>query len=332
MKYEKIAECPPRLGRWLELVNSVPDKVVNDSLGRIGKRLPKNKAVEPWNDYLKSWEERVNTSYFDLTGEDLRDLLESPGNDYRRWKQHTNEQMVKISEAFDAARDRLKETAQEFPALYSYLFEPGGDFAAENNSAKNHMNSEEYEKRAYMRYKIFLEMRAEIRQLAEANMLDTKTLILANNEEFPEMIDFDPNIKSYKVYGVEKNGKLDFDSVVTRNLRGTTLSRLRICPICMNIFWARRIPSDACSNKKCSNNFHQRQKRIREYEERLEKRRSRQVMDLEYYSSQNSLLSDHEKEIKKLEAKIKAELLKNFPFRNVFHINEITTQNLEGLF
>jgi hypothetical protein len=54
------------------------------------------------------------------------------------------------------------------------------------------------------------------------------------------------------------------------------MNRLKECPICKRIFWAKRADgkrkeSSTCENKKCSNLFHQRNLRIKQYEERQKK-------------------------------------------------------------
>ncbi len=48
------------------------------------------------------------------------------------------------------------------------------------------------------------------------------------------------------------------------------LARIRICPVCKSIFWAKRIDSPTCS-EKCLNTFNQRNTRIRKLEKELEK-------------------------------------------------------------
>lgn len=65
-------------------------------------------------------------------------------------------------------------------------------------------------------------------------------------------------------------GRIDFvGSRITEILRKVDAQRLRICPICQDVFWATRVEARTCLKKRCSNNFHQRKRRIKEYEARL---------------------------------------------------------------
>lgn len=69
-----------------------------------------------------------------------------------------------------------------------------------------------------------------------------------------------------------KDVKTNFqDDLFIKSLQGIDAKRLRICPICKDVFWARRIEASTCRDKRCSNNFHQRQLRIRDYEKRFDK-------------------------------------------------------------
>lgn len=98
---------------------------------------------------------------------------------------------------------------------------------------------------------------------------------------------------------------------ITDTLQGVDAKRIRICPICNDFFWAKRIEAQPCSKKRCSNNFHQRERRIKEYEKRL----SKEITKLEKLqlnlSPENSLISQQSNKTEKLSRKIKIEKRKN---------------------
>lgn len=74
-----------------------------------------------------------------------------------------------------------------------------------------------------------------------------------------------------------ENGRFFFPgSKILEILRNIVdVQRLRICPICKDIFWASRIGGKrdegrTCPKKRCSDNYHQRKKRVKEYKAKLE--------------------------------------------------------------
>lgn len=120
--------------------------------------------------------------------------------------------------------------------------------------------------------------------------------------------------KSIAVFSFYKDSTIQLSSfrvieVLTRNK--IPIERVKICPICNEIFWAKRIEAQPCSKKRCSNNFHQRERRIKEYEKRL----SKEVTNLEKLqlnlSPENTLISQQSNKTEKLSKKIKIEKRKN---------------------
>jgi len=89
------------------------------------------------------------------------------------------------------------------------------------------------------------------------------------------------------------------------------IERLRICPICKDIFWAKRIEAKTCSKRRCSNNFHQRKLRIKEYEKRLDKEFKNLKKLQSSLSPKNSLITQQRERVNKLLQKIKKEKMKN---------------------
>ena len=89
------------------------------------------------------------------------------------------------------------------------------------------------------------------------------------------------------------------------------LERLRLCPICKKIFWAKRTDAPTCLDKKCSNNFHQKKKRIKEYEAEY----NRELKALEKLQltlpPENSLIAERKEKTEKLLQKINEEKAKN---------------------
>ncbi len=107
-------------------------------------------------------------------------------------------------------------------------------------------------------------------------------------------------------------GKITFAANrLVRALQGVDAKRMRICPICQNIFWARRIEAQTCSKRKCSNNFHQRKRRIKDYEKQLSDEKAKLEKLVLNLNPENSLISDQKKKVEKLTNKIKEEKIKN---------------------
>lgn len=80
-----------------------------------------------------------------------------------------------------------------------------------------------------------------------------------------------------------------------------SLKRIRLCPICKDIFWAGRIDAPTCQKKRCSDNFNKKQQRIREYELTL----NRELKTLKQWKLQlsrgNSLINQQKKKVESLE-------------------------------
>ncbi len=87
MKYEKKAVCPTMLGKWLELINSVP-------LG---------------SGIYHSWRTLWGIAYSELTGEDIAPLLPLPPElDYGNRPAATYEQQEALVEAHTKATESLQ--------------------------------------------------------------------------------------------------------------------------------------------------------------------------------------------------------------------------------
>ncbi len=293
MKYEKIGECQPKLEKWLELVNSVP----------YGKYT-----------YLRGWEILVSNAYFELTGEDIRQMDYPPPYLYtENWETPGSHLDEIYQQTFTRAIESLKEETKEFPKLYSYLFEIEDYPAIENkyDKIRFEVKTRDYEKSAFQRYETFLEMRTDIRKIAFSCMDYRKTGRFTDIRTLFERFGLKNADSGYLSNFIIKEGKIDFESELIQVLRGIDPKRLRVCPICKAIFWARRIEASTCQEKKCSNTFHQRKLRINEYEKRFDELFETYKKLESSLSSENSLVEQQRQKVNKLKEKINREKIKN---------------------
>jgi hypothetical protein len=291
MKYKKKAVRPTMFGKWLDLINSVPLK----------------------SGIYHSWETLWGIAYFELTGEYIAPLLPPPELDYGDWQPPTYEQQENLKKAFIKATRDLKENSKKFPKLYSYLFELENYPEIKNkfDEIRFDVRTSQYEKTAFQRYETFLDMRSGIRKIAQSCMLYHKEGRFIDSAAIFATFGFNSRNADYPSNFTIKEGKVDFESELIQVLRGIDAERLRICPICGEVFWAKRIETSTCSKKKCSNNFHQRKLRIAEYEKRFDKAFEAYKKLKANLSPENSLVEEQRRKVNELKEKIKREKIKN---------------------
>ncbi len=293
MKYQKVAECPTKLEKWLVLINSAP----------YGQ-----------STHLRGWEILMSNAYFELTGEDIR-LLDAPAPYFGtgEWDKPGSRFDEIYQEVFTKATEALKEETKEFPKLFSYLFE------IENYPpSKNHFDeirfdvrTWQYARTAYQRYETFLQMRVDIRDIAFECKSYRQTGRFIDNQVVLEQFGFKRRDKGYRSDFIIKNGAIDFESELIQLLRGVSPERLRVCPICREVFWVKRIDAPTCPEKRCSNNFHQRKLRIAEYEKRLAKAFEKLEKQRQTLPSDSPLIAEQIKLTNKIIEKINREKMKN---------------------
>ncbi len=296
MKYNKKSECPPLLQKWLDRINDAPFITSNK------------------DERLYSWGTLVSNAYFELTGQNIAPLLPPPPElDYGDWKPPTDEEQKKLDEARDKAASLLKEKTKKFPKLYSYLFEIEDHPAPEElyDKIRFDQQTRNLEKTAYRRYDNFLQIQSDITKIAQKCMRYRKDERFIDDEARWERLGFKSTDKGYRTEFTIKNGAIDFESELTQILRGVPAERLRICPICKEVFWAKRIETSICSNKKCSNIFHQRKIRIKEYENRLDEEHKKYEKIQSSLSPDNPSIKEQRKKVNSLIEKINREKIKN---------------------
>ncbi len=293
MKYRKVTEkYSSELRRWLELINSVP----------FGKGI------------YHSWGTLRQIAYFELTGEEITPLFPpSPESDDGHWKPPTYEQQEAMQSAFTKAIKSLKAETEAFPKLHSYLFEIEDYPAIENDWDKIRYEgaTRQYENSAHKRYETFLQMRTDIRRIAQSCMLYQRKGYFVDNEGVLEKLGFKRRDKGYHSNLIIKNGTVDFESELIQVLRGIPPERLRICPICDEVFWAKRIEAQTCSEKRCKNNFHQRKLRIVEYEKRFDEAFEKLEKQRQTLPPDSPLIAEQIKLTNKIKEKINREKIKN---------------------
>lgn len=136
-----------------------------------------------------------------------------------------------------------------------------------------------------------------------------KEFIGFNNPQATFMLD-----KALTTIGFNQDSTIQFASfrildILSRNK--IPIKRLGICPICDEVFWAKRENAPTCIKRQCSNNFHQRKRRINEYQQRLDKKVRNLKKQRNSLSAEHIVITSLEIEIQILERKIKQEKNKN---------------------
>jgi hypothetical protein len=158
----------------------------------------------------------------------------------------------------------IKTELERFPGLYSYLLEE-----TEKRIEKMPFVVSHYDVRRTLitleNYSDFFESRKILRVTASYCQFFFKYPQGSVTSDSFSKQSFTQNI----VLRIDGR-RIDFAGIgITEILRKVDAKRLRICPICRDVFWATRIEASTCLKKRCSNNFHQRKRRIKEYETRL---------------------------------------------------------------
>lgn len=154
-------------------------------------------------------------------------------------------------------KDVIFEVIQKYPALYQFVF---------GKSTDEEITLTEIRIGLWERYEPFrldrvlllriVEELATVKVVAVEDLLNKS--LPAKNETIVE------NISVTGVVIINKKGQLRLEENILRRFDGIDVTRLRICSICSNIFWASRTDKKHCS--KCSNFAAQKayQKRNRE--------------------------------------------------------------------
>lgn len=144
-----------------------------------------------------------------------------------------------------------------------------------------------------------------------------------HTEEFRESSAFDRGMLRFPLpgvfFGFEKNDAIVFPgtrSLTILNTNTKLIRRIRECPICNRLYWAKRLggkrnESSTCQAKRCSDNFHQRKRRIRELQEALRREQKTLTKFSKGLSPSNSLLTEQQLIVSKLEKKIEEEKKRN---------------------
>jgi len=215
----KAGECPEKLAELLKIVNLVPSDVIfptSEELKEIYKKRRQKRGDEFFNE--KEFNESFSEDYRFTEGELYVEYL--------------------------GKRDELiREIIKNYPALLEYIFD------TTLSLTKNEF--------AYaFRYIEFAELRVWLRRIAIQNTnyafskgaIKHFNLYISGNPQFEH--------KSNATYYINEKGEMDFHfEPIIEAVKGYDAIRLRICPVCKNIFWAKKTNSITCAEKKCIDDF-----------------------------------------------------------------------------
>ncbi len=305
---ETFASCPSLLKHGIEMANFVPSQ--------------QTFSMQYSNTYVEQY-------FRDLTGEELPrkfiSILDEP-----HLENLTEEEEEICFRALEMALRRIEKEVKKFPKFYSYLFDdpkppdnwqivdgklirmPPIYMYGEKNGIFSAFNSRVAVLITLGKYNEVLYWKDNLRGLVKDCQRYQRTGKLKySNHIIPRIID-EQDTDLIIHYYIDEVGKISFgNSDFIKALSGADAARLKICPICDDIFWARRIEAQTCSTKQCSNNFHQRNLRIKEYEKRFDKE-SKSLKKLQTtLSAENGLIAQQTARVDKLREKIKKEKMKN---------------------
>lgn len=289
MKYQKVAECPLELQEIMDLVNSVP----------LGKE-----------NFLPSAASLVEGFYFKQTGK-YPPLFEAPANDRGEWDYPSNEEIDEYKNSQKEALLAIEEMTKRFPRLYSYIFEEPKHYNAVSKSyfSFSPFGSIGAIAHALEKYDEFLDSRRTLRFVAQkCTLFVNKGWGETNSIAFSK---FEADFTQTLYFRIIEGRTVFVGNRIIQLLEDIDAKRLRICPICKDVFWAKRIEAKTCPKRRCSNNFHQRKLRIKEYEKRLDKELKALEKLQSSLSAENSLIAQQSEKVNKFLQKINQEKMKN---------------------
>lgn len=277
MKYKKIAECPDVLSELIEIANLVPNGYLTDA-----------------------------NTLISLFGGIEPDMAKNPPPTWEEIQQYDKAQIDALTQ--------IKHEAKEFPRFYEFLF---GNFPYKNQEVRRFFCFRPL--LPYPHIEDLLENYNEalrLRNLLRATAADCQRYVKQKISPTLTANHFLSQRNSRKSFlprlSFTQDGKINFqDDLFIKTLQGVDLTRLRICPICKDVFWAKRSEASTCSKKRCSNQFHQRQFRIRDYETTIEKELVKHTKLEAKFGLDHPLTAKQMEVIEKLKLKINKEKAKN---------------------
>ncbi len=285
MKSENVSECPAELARIISIVNKLPEDGA-DLLMQIAKlREDFNKEVHGPNA------RRVRIPKFDEV-EMRATLIEDPRLPMREYFKVLRRMESCQPEYYEKLLNIVPATLHEdFNTL------PGLQFTL----AVEELQS----------------------WISERSVLFALVRGYRHTEEFRESSVTDRGLLRFPLpgvfFGFDNSDAIVFPgtrSLTILNTNTKLIRRIRECPICNRLYWAKRLggkrnESSTCQAKRCSDNFHQRKRRIRELEEALRREQKTLTKFRKNLSPSNSLLTDQQLIVSKLEKKMEEEKKRN---------------------
>jgi len=226
-KYIKASDCPTELARLIDIANLIPANVF----------LPYSEGLE--EIYRKRRATRGDKFYAPMIWAD-RDI---PYTDYEIWV------------CYVVDRDELiRDLTAPYPKLVNYL----GDSKNYNELHKDSEFIYAFTYLAFVRVSMRLREIAieNLRYVTKAEIIDPGLLGMYNDVEYEN--------RAIGVKYIVENGEGRFRlDEVQEALKDVNPIRLRICPICKNIFWAKKNNSATCGDQKCIDNLQNIKKKIR---------------------------------------------------------------------
>jgi hypothetical protein len=226
-EYVKTSDCPAELAKLIEIANLTPANIF----------LPYSEGLE--EIYRKRRATRGDKFCAPMTWGDT----DIPLTDYEIWSRYVNN------------RDELiRDLIIPYPKLVQYLDNP-------ENYSEFEKNSEFVFAFTYLR---FVRVSMRLREIAKENL----RYVTEEKIVDPGLIGMYWDVKfENRVTGVKyfiENGKGQFrHDEVQEALKGVNPIRVRICPICKNIFWAKKNNSATCGNQKCVDDLQNIKKKAR---------------------------------------------------------------------
>ena len=226
----KSGECPIKLAKLIELANLTPANALLPYSEGLEEIYRKRRATRGDKFFAP-----IDRSY---TGEYL--------TDYEIWTR------------FLGNRDELiRDIIVPYPKLIQYL-----------DDLDNYTEANKKDEFGYaFTYLWFVQISMRLREIALENLryLTNAEIIDPSLIYMFADVEYENRAVSVKYFVEDGEGKFRLDEV-QEALKGANPIRLRVCPICKNIFWARKTNSATCGNQKCIDTLQNQKKKAKKQE------------------------------------------------------------------
>ncbi len=219
--YKKVSECPEKVTNLLKIINLVPIDVEFSTSRKLIEIYSKKRRIFGDKYYKDTWNEIY---------------------------EETSSEQSLYYEYLGRRDELIRDEIEIYPKLTEYVFD---------------LEIAQQEFYSAARYLEFVNLRIQMRDITYENtryaarlgIIDFNWIPLINSGQGSELV-------TYNEYFINEKGKMDFrQGPIAEALRGHDAIRLRICPICKIVFWAKRTNALTCGQQKCIDDLQNQKKK-----------------------------------------------------------------------